>query len=81
MTCEEQQRLLVEYTAAVMELSNATTALANMAGQSTSEYQLLRREVDSAKARARKAKITYDEHIATHGCDVLRAQGRSLRRG
>jgi hypothetical protein len=58
----------------MMELSKATEELAKQLGTFTgNDYQRLRREVDRTKASARNAQRAYENHIATHGCDVLKA--------
>jgi hypothetical protein len=67
--CEERDRLLHEYNAAVRGVSQAVAKLADLAGTSSgSDYQLLSRENDRAKARLKKARSEYERHLSEHGC-------------
>lgn len=71
MLCEEGDRLLHEYNAAVRGVSQAVGALADLAGTSPgSDYELLSRERDRAKARLKQARSAYERHITEHGCGV-----------
>lgn len=67
--CDDRDRLLHEYNAAVLGVSQAVRALADLAGTASgSDYELLGREKDRAKARLRQAQSAYERHIAEHGC-------------
>jgi hypothetical protein len=67
--CEESDRLFHEYNSAVLGVSQAVGALADLAGTSSgSDYQLLSREKDRAKVRLKLARSAYEHHIAEHGC-------------
>ena len=67
--CEESDRLLHEYNNAVLEVSRAVGALADLAGTSSgADYQLLSRETERAKARLEKAQSAYERHVTEHGC-------------
>ena len=69
MSCEDGDRLLHEYNSAVLEVSQAVGALADLAGTSSgADYELLSHETDRAKARLRKARSAYEKHITEHGC-------------
>jgi hypothetical protein len=67
--CDDRDRLLHEYNSAVLGVSQAVAKLADLAGTSSgSDYQLLSREKDRAKARLKEARAAYERHIAEHGC-------------
>jgi hypothetical protein len=69
MSCEEGDLLLHECNSAVLEVSQAVGALADLAGTSSgSDYELLSREKDRAKVRLKKARSAYERHITEHGC-------------
>lgn len=69
MWCKERDRLLHEYNSAIKEVSQAVGELADLAGTSSaSDYELLIREKDRAKARLKNARSVYERHIAEHGC-------------
>lgn len=67
--CEERDRLFHEYNGAVLEVSRSVGALADLAGSASgSDYELLSREKDRAKARLKHARTAYEHHITEHGC-------------
>ena len=76
MWCEEKDRLFNEYNRAALESSQAVVKLADLAGTSSgSDYELLSREKDRAKARLKKARSDYEDHIAKHGCATAQTLG------
>ena len=69
MPCEEGDRLFHEYNSAVLGVSQAVGALADLAGtSSSSDYELLSREKDRAKGRLKKARSADEHNITEHGC-------------
>jgi len=63
--CKEKDRLFSEYNSATLESSRSVGKLAELAGISSgSDYELLSREKDRAKARLKKARSDYEDHIA-----------------
>ena len=65
MLCKERDRLLHEYNSAVQ----AVGEYVGLAGTSSaSNYELLGREKDRAKARLKNARSAYERHVAEHGC-------------
>jgi hypothetical protein len=77
VSCEEGDRLFHEYNSAVLGVSQAVGALADLAGTSSgSDYELLSREKDRAKARLKKARSAYERHITEHGCGERTTAGK-----
>ena len=69
MSCEKADRLFHEYNSAVLGVSQAVGKLADLAGTSSgSDYELLSREKDRAKARLKKSRAEYERHLSEHGC-------------
>jgi len=69
VSCEEGDRLFHEYNAAVLGVSQAVGKLADLAGTSSgSDYELLSREKDRAKARLKKSRAEYERHMTDHRC-------------
>jgi hypothetical protein len=66
--CKERDRLLHEYSSAVREVSHAVGELADLAGTSSaSDYELLSRAKNRAKARLKQARSAYERHLSEHG--------------
>jgi len=80
MVCDETVRLVAEHVAAADALASATHNLAQEArklgshgGTFSEEYfNLLRNEVDRARAHAEWCREEVEQHIAEHGCLALR---------
>ena len=71
MDCQERNRLLSEYSSAVLEASRDAKTLSNFAGiTALADYTLLLRQHKIAKSRAMRARAVYEHHVTTHRCKI-----------
>jgi hypothetical protein len=69
MDCEERDRLLENYRAAVMEGSSLTLKLSEVAGINSPEiYKSSLRALRQAGGKVSGAKLAFERHLAEHGC-------------
>ena len=67
--CEERSRLLQAYNDATREFSDRVSALNARIGVTPKhEYDLLERASEDARLKSEQARITYERHVADHGC-------------
>jgi hypothetical protein len=69
VTGEEKTRLLTEYKAATSAFSEAVKELHGKIGTSPKEeYQRLERIANEARVKSEQARLTLEQHIASHHC-------------
>lgn len=69
MNCEEKVRLATEYEISTAKFSEAVTELRKKMGTSArEEYQQLDRAANEARVRSEQARLTLEQHIASHRC-------------
>jgi hypothetical protein len=73
MPCNERDRLLEDYSDAVLHAASAADALAQAAGTSPLvDYTPLVKAQETAKAAASKMRLAYEQHLAEHKCAFLK---------
>jgi len=69
VSCEEKNRLAMEYDAAMSKFSEAVRELRRMMGTSPKEeYDRLDRASNEARMRSEQARLALEQHIAAHLC-------------
>lgn len=69
MSCEEKNRLAMEYDAATSKFSEAVRELRRKIGTSPKdEYDRLERASHEARVRSEQARLALEQHIAAHRC-------------
>jgi ATP-dependent helicase YprA (DUF1998 family) len=69
VSCEEKNRLAMEYDAATAKFSEAVRELRRMMGTSPKEeYDRLDRASNEARMRSEQARLALEQHIAAHRC-------------
>jgi hypothetical protein len=69
MPCEERSRLLVEFDRSVLAYSEAVEKLKTHAGiVPVSEYQRLKRAVESHRLGCEQARLALENHRLLHDC-------------
>jgi hypothetical protein len=67
--CNEKDRLLQAYTVSTRAFSDAVDALnAGRGVTARHEYEQLERTVLEARLKSERARLDYEQHIASHGC-------------
>ena len=69
MSCEEKAQLRQVYRAAVFKFAEAFRQLQGSIGTATTaEFARLQRISDEARVESEEARLSLEQHIATHGC-------------
>jgi hypothetical protein len=69
MACKEKERLSKEYKAALSAFSAAVQEFhAKIGIAPQGEYQRLRDAAEEARSKKEKARISLEQHLASHGC-------------
>jgi hypothetical protein len=69
VSCEEKNRLAMEYDAATSKFSDAVKELHRRMGTSPKEdYDRFERASNEARVRSEQARLALEQHIAAHRC-------------
>jgi hypothetical protein len=69
MGCEEKTRLAQEYETATAKFAAAVRKLQRNIGTSTRpQYERLQRASDEARVKSEQARLSLEQHMATHDC-------------
>ena len=69
MSCEEKNRLAMEYDTATAKFSEAVRELHRRMGTSPkNEYDRLERASNEARVRSEQARLALEQHVAAHCC-------------
>jgi hypothetical protein len=66
--CEEKERLVDEYGAAVNEYSRTVRALRSNLVLPKAEYDQIQAFSEETRVRCEAARAALEQHIAAHGC-------------
>lgn len=69
MSCEEKERLVIEYEATTGRFSEAVAELNDkLKTMPKEEYERLERAANEHRMKSEQARLALEQHIAAHGC-------------